>query len=35
MLMNLDENYCEHIVNKFLSKDEFVNLTNIGSFLKF
>lgn len=26
MLTNLDEDFCEHIVNKFLSKDEFINL---------
>jgi hypothetical protein len=28
MLKNLDEDYSHHIVNKFLSKDEFINLTN-------
>ena len=28
MLRNLDENYCHYIVNKSLSKDEFVDLTN-------
>lgn len=28
MLKNLDENYCKYIVNKFLSKDEFVDLTD-------
>ena len=26
MLTNLDEEYCQYLVNKFLSKDEFVNL---------
>jgi hypothetical protein len=26
MLTNLDETYCQHIVNKFLSKDEFEDL---------
>jgi len=30
MLTNLDEEYCKHIVNKFLSKDEFINLTKNG-----
>jgi hypothetical protein len=33
MLTNLDEDYCKHIVNKFLSKDEFVNLTKNGQLL--
>jgi hypothetical protein len=28
MLKNLDEDYSHHIVNKFLSKDEFIDLTN-------
>ena len=28
MLKNLDENYCHYIVNKSLSKDEFIDLTN-------
>jgi len=28
MLKNLDEEFCHYIVNKFLSKDEFVELTN-------
>jgi len=30
MLTNLDEDYCKHIVNKFLSKDEFISLTKNG-----
>lgn len=33
MLTSLDEDYCKYIVNRFLSKDEFVNLTSNGSFL--
>jgi len=33
MLTNLDEEYCKHIVTKFLSKDEFVNLTKNGQLL--
>jgi len=28
MLTNLDEDYCKYIVNKYLSKDEFIELTN-------
>jgi len=34
MLTSLDEDYCKYVVNKFLSKDEFVNLTETGSVLK-
>ena len=33
MLTNLDEDYCKHIVEKFLSKDEFINLTKNGQLL--
>jgi hypothetical protein len=33
MLSSLDEDYCKHIVSKFLSKDEFVNLTERGQVL--
>jgi len=33
MLTFLDEDYCKHVVNKFLSKDEFINLTD-GHLLK-
>ena len=33
MLTNLDEDFCKHIVNKFLSKDEFMNLTERGQVL--
>jgi hypothetical protein len=28
MLSNLDEDYCKHIVEKFLAKDEFIELLN-------
>jgi len=28
MLTNLDEDYCKHIVEKFLAKDEFIELLN-------
>lgn len=28
MLINLDEDYCKYIVNKYLAKDEFIELTN-------
>jgi len=34
MLTNLDEDYCQYIVNKFLSKDEFVNLDQNRRVLK-
>lgn len=33
MLTNLDEDFCKHVVNKFLSKDEFINLTENGQLL--
>jgi len=33
MLTNLDEDFCKHIVNKFLAKDEFINLTKNGQLL--
>jgi hypothetical protein len=33
MLTNLDEDYCKHIVDRFLSKDEFINLTKEGQIL--
>jgi len=33
MLTNLDEEYCKHLVEKFLSKDEFINLTKNGQIL--
>ena len=33
MLTNLDEDFCKHVVNKFLSKDEFINLTKNGQLL--
>lgn len=33
MLTFLDEDFCKHIVNKFLAKDEFVNLSNGGQLL--
>jgi len=33
MLTNLDEDFCNHVVNKFLSKDEFINLTKNGQLL--
>jgi len=33
MLTSLDEDYCKHIVQKFLSKDEFMNLTEKGQLL--
>jgi len=33
MLTDLDEDFCKHIVNKFLSKDEFINLTKNGQLL--
>lgn len=35
ILTNLDEDYCKHIVNKFLSKDEFTDLMNHGKILTF
>ena len=31
MLTNLDEDYCKHIVSKFLSKDEFIDLMGCGT----
>jgi hypothetical protein len=34
MLTHLDEDYCKYVVNKFLSKDEFIDLTKNGSFMK-
>lgn len=33
MLTNLDEDFCKHVVNKFLSKDEFINLTENGQLM--
>jgi len=33
MLTSLDEDYCKHVVQKFLSKDEFMNLTEKGQVL--
>jgi hypothetical protein len=33
ILTNLDEDFCKHVVNKFLSKDEFINLTENGQLL--
>ena len=33
MLTNLDEEYCKYVVSKFLSKDEFINLTKNGQLL--
>jgi hypothetical protein len=33
MLTTLDEDFCKHVVNKFLSKDEFINLTENGQLL--
>lgn len=35
MLTNLDEEFCKHIVGKFLSKDEFISLTEKGQVLTF
>ncbi len=35
MLTDLDENFCKHLVNKVLSKDEFTYLTNSNSMLSF
>lgn len=34
MLTNLDENYCQYIVNKFLSKDEFDDLSKKSLMIK-
>jgi len=35
MLTSLDENFCEYVIDKFLSKDEFINLTKNGQLLTF
>ena len=35
MLTNLDEDYCKYLVNKFLAKDEFVNLDSHERILTF
>ena len=34
ILTNLDEEYCKYVVQKFLSKDEFINLTKNGQILE-
>ena len=34
MIKNLDEDYCEFLVNKYLSKDEFVELDDVKRELK-
>ena len=35
MLSELDDSFCEHLVNKYLSKDEFVNLDTKNKILTF
>ncbi len=35
ILTDLDEDYCKHLVNKFLAKDEFKNLDSHGKILTF
>ncbi len=35
MLINLDEEHCKYIVNKYLAKDEFINLDNKTRILTF
>jgi hypothetical protein len=34
MIKSLDEDYCEYLVRKYLSKDEFINLQNKGGMLE-
>ena len=35
MLENLDEDYCQYIVNKYLAKDEFIDLIQNEKILTF